>query len=52
LFIAGSCPLQHLITQAADEIWCVNDKGQVHPWRGSFQQYKESLIAQGQAAKA
>lgn len=34
---------EHLITNAADELWTVTD-GAVVPYKGSFRDYKASLV--------
>lgn len=34
---------EHLITNAADELWTVTD-GSVVPYKGSFRDYKASLV--------
>ncbi len=41
---------EHLITNAADEIWVASGDGAVAPWRGTFDEYKRSLLAAGAGA--
>jgi ATP-binding cassette subfamily F protein 3 len=36
---------EHLITNAADEIWVATGDGNVVPWKGTFVEYKQSLLA-------
>ena len=38
---------EHLITNAADEIWVAKGDGSVAPWRGTFDEYKASLLSTG-----
>ena len=38
---------EHLITHACDEIWVAAGDGSVTPWRGTFEEYKRTLLAAG-----
>ena len=42
---------EHLITQAVDDIWFVSDSGAVLPFKGTFREYKQTLIRQASQAK-
>ena len=42
---------EHLITNAADEIWVAGGDGRLLPWKGTFQEYKNTLLLAPPAPK-